>query len=399
MSRRPPAAAVLRAGDAGADIAARLVPPGARMRMVGGCTTGYETHPNKIRRRTGLQQQAARILFSIRVLAFWRTRHGEVPSANDVAELVDLIANSLFHLHGDGRHVLSREGVLSWVPPEWHDLIPVGTIGAALEASWPPDRVPSNSEIGRRLKVHLLEVREIADAGSLINFHAVDESAEARAQRRAARRREVSNERRRREKEAAGKGNKTCCISFRKKEGARFVTLRRGGAPARVYDAINSGVTSLQQILAEVGLPEAAIKMALTRLIRAGAIIRTGRGRYAAAGCGAEPHEHAPALSAAGATSSVAHSGPETQAAPPEPASEVEHTVPAQSPTASDGRAPEARETVCDAGPEVSRRPAAITPPNPARRALPSRLPGLLSSNWRAAHAARLGVDLNRRFA
>ncbi|MFG1268103.1 hypothetical protein V5F40_09075 [Xanthobacter sp. DSM 14520] len=372
-ARRNLPAAVLREGDPGAENAVRVVPTGARMRMVGTATAGYTLNDSKARRAnyTADQLQAVGRIQAVATLLAFRARAGEVPSRRDMACALDVLADAGRFFGAPSRYAQSE--IRNYLPADWRESATDELVGRAVGSErCPRSGIMSNREAGLMLSVRLIEILQIEaeSDGKLFLLLGTDESDAERNLRRAARDRQMDRDLKRRKREGA-----------RSAEGCspvRISNTRRGlpDGPATfqadmVHAAVEGGAAGVPDIVAATGLPISTVKPILNRLTKAGSIVRVSRGRYAVrwgAG-GLPPAVHAtctptplPGVGAGLNAEAAPNSGPEVQPSTPRPPSEVESNVPAFPIEGARGTA-----GLCPAprGPEVKLRPASAAAPTP----------------------------------
>jgi hypothetical protein len=146
------------------------------------------------------------------------------------------------------------------------------------------DRIENNDEAGRLANLTLDELMALqASEDIVLVMCPIDETEADRTARREARARQKAAERqaKRRQQAKVTNGSVTVLDSNNRKRDSRNVTLRDDGAPAAVLAAIHAGRSTTAEIIGHAaGHSQAAIKMALKRLIEAGAVARVSRGQY-----------------------------------------------------------------------------------------------------------------------
>ncbi|NMN57838.1 hypothetical protein FHT36_001735 [Xanthobacter sp. SG618] len=344
-------------------------------------------------RDAGLFWRAINRLAAVHSIANWRAGAGEVPTKIAIARYVECVADALRHADGGGRRytfdvIAIRE---HWLPRKWRDAITddqIYDVVLDVVSYRTPDELMGDREAGRLLRLHANEVEAMRAGGTTVPFCPVDLSSEQHSALRREWRRAGWRAASRRYREA------------KKVAATRHRFPRRGGddvicnlsQPDAVRAAVEAGAVTIADIVAATSLSRSTLKPLLSRLVKAGAIMRTGRGTYAPAQ--PSPLAQAPEVQR-GAVAGAVHSGTENPPDVHEPAFETRQGATTPAPVAHTGRALEARETVGAGSPHTPAGPdgvirlfpsTALTP----RRAAPSRLPGTIFTaiNRSIAHAA-----------
>lgn len=236
---------------------------------------------------TRTQMFALRRLADIRALVSFRCEAGELPVSR--AGVAEVLADALSKFDGVGGLHCDVAGLIEVLPRSWVDDIGLDVLHAAVL----PARTHlllDDCKAGRLLGVTLDEVREIAARGRVVTFHPIDETDEARAQRRASRRREmarVRNARYRKRLALQRFGEKVAterdALIYIKNVASRQVATFHPTQGAQVRAAIEAGASSLSEIAAATSLTLLSLKPLLSRLTKAEQITRVARGRYAPA--------------------------------------------------------------------------------------------------------------------
>ena len=224
---------------------------------------------------TGLWSPSGQLVFEAEQL--FRFRHGGVLHPVDApvvapALLPHVIAHANF-LARKGQAQSAPEAVARgwlgrWCPSL--DEVEAGELIAAASKAAPLDRIGMSDF----LHFSKADRDELNRAGTVIRQLApIDESEEDRADRR----RLQTADRVAKHREKVAKSRNAALIY------SCGVTKNATFAPGAVLAAVVSGAASVPEIISASGHPASAVKPALTRLAKAGEIVRIGRGVYAPA--------------------------------------------------------------------------------------------------------------------
>jgi Bacterial protein of unknown function (DUF977) len=311
-ARRNLPAAVVESSDPRAKDCPRVVPEGAKLLKVGEMVLGYEHDPKKPRwRKLGKQQgRAAKRLGQIGRLN--SLRHSQGICHPRPWDGLTLVINALCVRDG----WVTYDQVKTYTNPNDLDEITPEMIETEVRFAFTgPARLLSNEEAGWLADLkrdELLDIQKLYDVA--LEMFPVDEAADQREKRRKARDRLVRARRKREERAAkklevaVSKASDPCAkvatsvpmplVSMQGDTPATFVSGEvvkegrgcregsvgkeaRGSQRSQVIDAINNrDDITVSQIIAVTGLPKQTVKSWLTRLVKAGDIIRTAHGRY-----------------------------------------------------------------------------------------------------------------------
>lgn len=206
--------------------------------------------------------------------------HGGAVETDDAALVAEL---ALPHLVNAERRIAAagddeeREGpfaiAMGWLK-RWCPNVSRAEAVALVEVAFEATPLPA-AEVARRLKFSMADRDVMHREGRVVRaLRPIDETDADRAERR----REQARKRKQRQRLKVTNPSHAICFAY--ENVTPNVTFRPNGTPAAALAAVRDGASTLAEIEATTGAHKAALKMALTRLVAAGLLIRTGRGRY-----------------------------------------------------------------------------------------------------------------------
>jgi DNA-binding transcriptional ArsR family regulator len=224
------------------------------------------------------QLRACTRLRELRDLADWRRRNGV--GIDDPLGWVRLVLDAIAVLQGCRRWEFTTTCVRQELfgHPDLLGVI-AEEIDALIDRAGPGTRVVSAAEAGRRIQLVAIELSWIErDRLVFRTIDPHDETAEDRAVRRAARRRAKTRERVARFR--ARIANATNSVTPSKKGRERYIQ-NVAKTPAKILCLLaERSEMALADFATLIPEPPATLRMALSRMVRAGQVERAGRGRY-----------------------------------------------------------------------------------------------------------------------